>query len=565
MKCPNCDHHSDNSALVKCSHCGEAFERELLEELEQLEYLQKWVDKYRPEIGDKAQFIQSRVGEQYRKLLREIKGVAEAPKAASVPLVRQEPSPAPKPVIPEVKPIIEKPTPVRMQAKATSVSTLPPAPKPACAAPVVPSPKPAPRKPAAPPRPPRPPIDWRKVIVEAATSGALLRALLYLGAFMIVVSAAVLVIRFWNQFHPIIQLLFIASVPLTFYLGGWVLRRRLNLIQAGTVLTGIGALLVVVDFGAIYQLGGVGQNNGWLYWLVVSVFCTLLYSFTTWQLRGEFFNYLPLISGTSVLFTFTRVLNLPIEWTVVSVTISGVGMTLLASTKGGDRWREFTRASRYVSQILIPASLFYIVFSPNMPPVGPLMGFLFATLGYFILAWQFPAMIFAYAALGASMGTALFALRVIDLPWEWAPTAAAVLALVYILISQRLQSAKIKNKVIQNQAAQAGGVVGGRRRPVRNQRGLCGRRDGAYQRTRHSACQGQRQWRCLRTGTSHRCIRRPLGGDPDQCLAQAWRQAWRSQFVHWRRRSHGHRCRAGLIRFRSGKNAKPLCLRDIPP
>ena len=452
MKCPNCDHVSDDSALVKCSHCGEAFERGLLEELGHLEYLQKWVDKYRAEIGDKAQFIQSRVGEQQRKLLKEIKGVAEAPKAESIPIVRKEPPPASKPVIPEVKPAIEKPTPVLMKAEATSVSTPAPAPKPVpftSVASVAPNPKPVPSKPAAPPKPPRPPIDWRKVTVEAATSGALLRALLYLGAFMIVVSATVLVIRFWDQFHPIIQLLFIASVPLTFYLGGWALRTRLNLIQAGTVLTGIGALLVVVDFGAIYQLGGVGQNNGWLYWLIVSVFCTALYSFTAWQLRGEFFNYLPLIGGASVLFTFTRFLKLPIEWTVVSVTVSGVLMTMLAATKGGERWREFRRAPRYLSQILIPASVFYVIFSRNMPPVGPMMGFLFATVGYFILAWQFPALIFAYAALGASIGTVLFALRLIDLPWEWASTAAAILSLVYILIGQRLQRMKIEHNIIQ--------------------------------------------------------------------------------------------------------------------
>ena len=450
MKCPNCDHISDNGALVKCSHCGEAFERGLLEELGHLEYLQKWVDKHRAEISDKAQVIQSRVGDQQRKLLKEIKGIVEVPKVESVPV--EPPQPAPKPVARVAKPIVdEKPTPAAMKAETSTISTPAPAPKPApitSVTPIAPKPKPAAPKPAAPPKPPSPPIDWRKVITEAATSGALLRALLYLGAFMIVVSATVLVIRFWDQFHPIVQLLFIASVPLTFYLGGWVLRTRLNLIQAGTVLTGIGALLVVVDFGAIYQLGGVGQNNGWLYWLVVSIFCTALYSFTAWQLRGEFFNYLPLIGGASMLFTFTRFLRLPIEWTVVSVTVSGVLMTLLAITKGGERWREFTRAARYLGQILIPASVFYVIFSPNMPPVGQMMGFFFATVGYFILAWRFPALIFAYAALGASIGTVAFTLRVADLRWDWYSTVAAILALAYILIGQFLQRSKIEVGVV---------------------------------------------------------------------------------------------------------------------
>src|SRR5919109_1153582 len=138
MKCPNCDHTSDDSALVKCSHCGGAFERGLLEELGHLEYLQKWVDKYHVDLGDTARFIQSRVGERQRKLLKEIKGIAEAPKAESVPIVRQELPPAPKPVISEVKPVIEKPTPAMMKAEGTSVSRPAPAPRPASVVPVAP-------------------------------------------------------------------------------------------------------------------------------------------------------------------------------------------------------------------------------------------------------------------------------------------------------------------------------------------------------------------------------------------------------------------------------------------
>ncbi len=431
MECPNCKHATSNTALLQCSHCGEFFERGLLEELGHIDYLQKWVDEHRADIGEyKAGIIQGRVGERQRKLLKELKGNVEVPQVASSPVVKEEPPapvPPPTPVIlparTEVKPVQEKPTPVALKAEAKQITAPASKPKPT----VVP-------KPAAPPKPKRPPIDWRKVITEAATSGALLRALLYLGAFMIVVSATVLVIRFWDQFHPIIQLLFIASLPLSFYIGGWALRIRLKLIQAGTVLTGIGALLVVVDFGAIYQLGGVGQNNGPLYWLIVTIFCTALYTFTAWRLKGEFFDYLPLLGAASVLFTFTRFLRLPTEWSVVSVTFAGTLMTMLAGRydKATDHWRDMARAARYLSQILIPASVFYVIFSPVTPPIGQMIGFLFATMGYFVLAWQFPTLIFAYAALGASIGTVVFALRVAELPIEWYATAASILALVYI-------------------------------------------------------------------------------------------------------------------------------------
>jgi len=443
MECPNCKHATSNTALLQCSHCGESFERGLLEELAHIDYLQKWVDEHRADIGEyKAGIIQGRVGERQRKLLKEIKGLVEVPQAASIPVVL----PAPVEVKPaphvEVKPAQEKPTSVAVKAEAKQMAA--PAPAPA------PKPKVAP-KPAAPPKPKRPPIDWRKVITEAATSGALLRALLYLGAFMIVVSAAVLVIRFWDQFTPVLQLLFIASVPLTFYAGGWTLRTRLKLIQAGTVLTGIGAILVAVDFGAIYQLGGIGQNNGPLYWLVVTIFCTALYAFTAWRLQGEFFDYLTLLSGASVLFTFTRLFNLPREWSVASVTASGALMTMVASrySKAGDMWREVARAARYLSQILIPASVFYVMFSPAQPPIGHMMGFLFATIGYFVLAWQFPTLIFAYASLGASIGTIVFVLRVAELPVDWYATVAAIQALAYVIIGQRVQKAKLESTIIQ--------------------------------------------------------------------------------------------------------------------
>src|SRR6266498_627299 len=312
MECPKCKHATSDTALLQCSHCGESFERRPLEEYQHLEYLADWLVD-RPEISQKLkEQLLALVENKQDTLLEQL-----LPK----PKIVEEPKPAP---IAEVMPpavVIE------VEPKQTKI--LAPVVKPAIVAVPPSKPKAAP-KPVAPPKPKRPAVDWRKVITGAATSGALLRALLYLGAFMIVVSAAVLVIRFWDQFNPILQVLFIGSVPLTFYAGGWALRTRLKLIQAGTVLTGIGAILVAVDFAAIYQLSGIGQNNGPLYWLIVTIFCTALYAFTAWKFQGEFFHYLTLMGGASILFTFTRLLKLPIEWSVVSVTASGALMTMVA-------------------------------------------------------------------------------------------------------------------------------------------------------------------------------------------------------------------------------------------
>src|SRR5262245_50269194 len=43
MKCPNCQHTTSDTAILQCSQCGEAFERNLLEEYGHLEYLSKWL------------------------------------------------------------------------------------------------------------------------------------------------------------------------------------------------------------------------------------------------------------------------------------------------------------------------------------------------------------------------------------------------------------------------------------------------------------------------------------------------------------------------------------------
>ena len=445
MKCPNCNHASDDSLLLSCSECGSAFERGPLEKLQHLDFMRQWLEEYDlSDANDTVHIIARKIQEQYEEMLKEIKGEQ---------VLEEEEGPAIQEITPEPEFIpTETPEPVSIpEAIAPSVAetkievVVPPIPKPA-----------PPPKITAPPKPKRPPIDWKKVrerIGEAASSGALLRALLYLSAFMIVVSATVLVVRFWNNFPQILQLVFIAAVPISFYAGGWVLRSKLKLVQAGSVLTGIGAILVAVDFAAIYQFGGLAEQvNGPIYWLAVSIFCTALYAFTTWKLQGEFFDYLTLIGGASTFFAITRIPSLPIEWSIASVTTSSTLMTFLAGRfwQSGAKQHQFARASRYLSQILLPASLVYIIFSPNQPPIGQMVAFLAAAIGYGILAWQFPSLRFAYASLGTSIGAIIFGMLVFDVPLEWYPVAASALALLYIFIGHFLKRTESKSDIAQN-------------------------------------------------------------------------------------------------------------------
>ncbi|MBI3241861.1 MAG: hypothetical protein HYZ49_06150 [Chloroflexi bacterium] len=305
-----------------------------------------------------------------------------------------------------------------------------------------PAPAAAPAAPAKPAKPPAPPIDWSKIWEKAwglVVSGALLRGLLYLGAFMIVVSAIVLVVAYWQFFHPLLKLGFIAAVPLTFYASGFFMRARLKLPEAGGVFTGIGALLVAVDFAAVYQIGGLrGQVD--VYWLIASVFCTALYTFTAWRVRGEFFAYITLIGATSTLLAFTSLLGLPLEWWIASAAASAVGMLVAASPlkRQGGGWRDLAQATRHLPQLLLPVSMFLVLPVPGNSAFGQMAVFLFAAVGYGLLASAFPAVFFAHASIWSSIGAVMLGLRASPLPVEWYATVAATLAPVYILAGRAL-------------------------------------------------------------------------------------------------------------------------------
>ena len=286
------------------------------------------------EPGDRARFtgyLQSR-----RQML-----AARRP-AAAAPVISPPAAPPPAPVktAPVAAPQILA-TPENLASPAPAIQPVPapppaPTPQPVAAPQVVAAPPvPAARPhPVAAPAPPRPPINWGKVWERSwqlVVSGALLRGLLYLGALMIVASAVVLVVRFWSNFSPLLQIAFVAAVPLSFYAGGFVLR-RLKIPVAGTVFTGIGALLVAVDLAAVYQLGGLSRIIELpIYWLGASSVCAALYLFTLYRARGEFFGYLTLIGAGNAAVALAVALRLRPEWWVAA------GALLRAAGAAGGR------------------------------------------------------------------------------------------------------------------------------------------------------------------------------------------------------------------------------------
>ena len=146
--------------------------------------------------------------------------------------------------------------------------------------------------PSPPPRKSREPLTWDRVW-QTLLSERTLRAMLFLGVFLLFAAAVTLVVFNWDRFPPVVQVLLLAAFTLTFYALGWYVRVKMALWNSGIALTATGSLLVPLDFYAVYLGGGfVPYATPGQVWLFASAVCLVAYLVTVWVVEAEFFGYL---------------------------------------------------------------------------------------------------------------------------------------------------------------------------------------------------------------------------------------------------------------------------------
>lgn len=401
MFCPHCQHLND-SKLFACTHCQQVFPAQEVEHLSQLSFLLSWLEDQHTKLDASA----------YGQLKAEAERQHSSLKMALLKYVKVEPTLAPQP----------EPTAV---AAPTQVG--------------VPPPTPAVTKSVVPPPPPPPPFNWKDAwqkAVDLVASGLLLRGLLYLGAFMVLAAALVLVIAFWNAFPVPVQVGFIAAVPLAFYVGGFLLRERAKIPQAGMVFTGMGALLVAVDFAAIYQLFSLSVDPA-LYWLMAAFICTGIYAFTAWRLPTEFYGYITLLAATNVPVALSVYVRAHPAWWVAVVAWAALGMITLTFglARLPTRWSELAQAAHRLPQVLLIGALGmgFVRFSQDSYqfPAALLFNSLAVMMGFGLLSliskknWHVDLAALASVAVGG------LTLRTINLPLERYATAGALIAPLY--------------------------------------------------------------------------------------------------------------------------------------
>ena len=214
-----------------------------------------------------------------------------------------------------------------------------------------------PPKPAAPPRPPREPITWERVW-RTLLSERTLRALLFVGVFLLFVSAVTMVAFNWRRFSPALQIIFLTGFTLFFYGLGWYVRAKMGLRESGIALSATGSLLIPVDFYAVYLTTNIFPRTAWAeVWLLASVVCLAAYIITAALLRVEFFGYLVGAAAGSLLCAALQVIGLSTDWWTVALSGLALLMMLPPRKPGSLEKTWFLRPFRHLALLTVTSVL----------------------------------------------------------------------------------------------------------------------------------------------------------------------------------------------------------------
>jgi hypothetical protein len=390
-----------------------------LDEFEQL--VQRWAVQGR---------LSSDVAAQVRALIAQERHPQVQPSAApAAPSVLPPAEHAPAEQVPVVA---VPPAPPAAEAPATSVTSPAHTPLVASATALAASASAAPREP------------WGERMGRALLALRTRQTLLFLGAFLLVVSALVLVVFNWASFPPILQFALLAGVCGGLWAGGTWLARQSGLERAGAGLQAVGAVLVPVVTFSLSRPGLLDlQPRG--AWLLASALSLPIYALAAWRLRHPLFVVAGCLSGASaVLAALSGVDN---QWLPLALIITLLGYQLLA------RWLDraapdLAVAPYWVAQVGLPLALLgaALLRLNADSSAGALAATLWAATAFYALpAWLERREIYAWAA-ALLLPTALFASLgpTQALPNQWLPLALLILMAGYLPLARWLQRAEPK-------------------------------------------------------------------------------------------------------------------------
>ncbi|HEX3082682.1 MAG TPA: hypothetical protein VHQ86_05555, partial [Candidatus Saccharimonadia bacterium] len=227
--------------------------------------------------------------------------------------------------------------------------------------------------------------DWMRTDISDLTRNLdNINLILYLGAFLVVISAGIFVGYNFSVLSGVFKTVFLALFAAAFYCVGLVLfLKSRKLRPAGTTFTGIGLVLIPLVGLAAYNFTSL-HNHGSITWFLTSMFTLAAYIATLAATRQAYIAYLMAFTALSTFESSVSLFNLPIYWfgwamSLCSIALFAVGGTRLIQL-------DETRAALTISaNIFVPASLLMSVFSIAPSGLGQL-GVTFGIAGAFYAA-----------------------------------------------------------------------------------------------------------------------------------------------------------------------------------
>ncbi len=262
--------------------------------------------------------------------------------------------------------------------------------------------------------------------------------LLFLGAFLLVVSALILVIFNWASFPPILQFALLAGVCGGFWGGGIWMTRQTELEQAGRGLQIVGGGLTPIVAFALCRPGllDLGVRDTWL---LISLLSLTVYLLSAWRLRQHLFAVAAcLAAASSVLAALRFVDNTWLLSALLLVLTSYLPLSNLLSRRGAP---DLAAAPAWVAHAGVPLTLLatLLLRAGALVSMEVLTATLWAGAVFYLLAvwlerrprWAWVTALLIPTALLVTLETA-------GLERQWLPLALLLLLLPYLPLSHLL-------------------------------------------------------------------------------------------------------------------------------
>jgi hypothetical protein len=193
------------------------------------------------------------------------------------------------------------------------------------AAPAAPQPAAAPLVTAAPVAPKPSPGErlWGSLLALRTR-----QTLLFLGAFLLIVSALILVVFNWASFPPILQFALLAAVCGGLWGGGYWVSERWGITSAGIGLRAVGAALTPVVAFSLSRPGllELTPQGGWL---LASLLSLPIYALAAWRLRHMAYSVAVCLAAASAVLAALSFVD--IQWLPVTLALVLAGYLPLAA------------------------------------------------------------------------------------------------------------------------------------------------------------------------------------------------------------------------------------------